>query len=142
MYLSLRRLIFAGTFAATACLLAAPAFAQHHARLSADLADHLNAGSQNIDVIVHGDGAAVAALARRYNLRVKKSLKEGAVLTVNAGQLDALRRDDTQDHLSGDIRIRSSADITAQAIGADQVWSGSDEVRPLTGSGVTVAVID
>ena len=29
--------------------------AQHRARLSADLADHLAAGSQSIDVIVHGD---------------------------------------------------------------------------------------
>src|SRR2546422_5168000 len=142
MSLSLRRRVFAGAFAASTCLMAAPAFAQHHARLSADLADHLNAGSQSIDVIVHGDGASVAALARRYNIRVKKSLKEGAVLTVNAGQLDALRRDDTQDHLSGDIKIRSIADVTAEAIGADQVWAGSDDVAPLTGSGVAVAVID
>jgi len=93
--------------------MAAPALAQHHARLSADLADHLSAGSQSIDVIVHGDEASVAAVARRYNVRVKKALKEGAVLTVNAGQLDALRRDDTQDHLSGDMKIRSIADVTA-----------------------------
>ena len=139
---SLRGRVFAGV--AAACLVAAPALAQHHARLSADLADHLNAGSQHIDVIVHGDGASVAALARRYNIRIKKSLKEGAVLTVNAGQLDALRRDDTQDHISGDILIRSSADVTAQSIGADQVWAGSDDldIPALDGSGVTVAVID
>jgi len=122
--------------------MATPALAQHRARLSEDLADHLNAGSQTIDVIVHGDDVAVAALARRYNIRVKKSLKEGAVLTVNAGQLDALRSDDTQDHISGDIRIRSSADVNTEAIGADQVWQGSDEVGPLTGDGVSVAVID
>jgi len=122
--------------------MAAPALAQHHARLSADLADHLSAGSQSIDVIVHGDEASVAAVARRYNVRVKKALKEGAVLTVNAGQLDALRRDDTQDHLSGDMKIRSIADVTAEAIGADQVWAGSDDLPSLTGSGVAVAVID
>ena len=35
--------------------------AQHRARLSADLADHLAAGSQSIDVIVHGDQATVDA---------------------------------------------------------------------------------
>src|SRR5262245_58935932 len=133
---------FAGLVAVGAWLFAAPAFAQHHARLSADLADHLDAGSQNINVIVHGDAASVAALARRYNIRIKKSLKEGAVLTVNAGQLDALRRDDTQDHISGDMPIRSSGDVTAEAIGADQVWAGSDDLPPLTGDGVTVAVID
>src|SRR5437660_946332 len=36
-----------------------PAEAAHRARLSADLADHLAAGSQTIDVIVHGDKATV-----------------------------------------------------------------------------------
>jgi serine protease AprX len=123
-------------------LTATPALAQHQARLSEDVADHLNAGSQSIDVIVHGDAASVAALARRYNIRIKKSLKEGAVLNVNAGQLDALRRDETQDHISGDMKIRSSADVTTEAIGADQVWRGSDEVGPLSGEGVSVAVID
>jgi len=140
MKLSLRLSTVALALAGT--LMAAPAQAEHHARLSADLADHLSAGSQLIDVIVHGDAASVSALARRYNLSVKKSLKEGAVLRVNAGQLDALRRDETQDHLSGDIRIRSIADVTTEAIGADQVWTGSDDVPSLTGDGVAVAVID
>ena len=49
--------------AAAGILMAAPAHAEHHARLSADLADHLGAGSQTIDVIVHGDAASVSALA-------------------------------------------------------------------------------
>ena len=54
-------------------LTAAPAAAQRHrARLSADLADHLAAGSQAIDVIVHGDAASIDALARQYNLVVKR----------------------------------------------------------------------
>src|SRR3954462_13520371 len=109
--LSLRHGRWAAGLAVAATLTATPALAQHRARLSEDLADHLNAGSQSIDVIVHGEGTSVAALARRYNLRVKKALKEGAVLTVNPGQLDTLRADGTQDHLSGDIKIRSSADV-------------------------------
>ena len=120
-----------------------PASAAHQARLSADLADHLAAGSQAIDVIVHGDRATVQTLATRYNVRVKKFLKDGAVLQVTAGQLDALRQDDTVDHLSGDIRIKSSlADVTAESIGADQVWSGSKDMPSLSGKGITVAVID
>jgi len=36
-----------------------------------------------------------------------------------------LRRDDTQDHLSGDIKIRSIADVTAEAI------------APISGAGST-----
>jgi serine protease AprX len=122
--------------------LAPPAAAAHRARLSADLADHLSAGSQVIDVIVHGTRADVDALALRYNLRVKRYLKSGGVLRVNAGQLAALQEDEGVDHLSSDIPIRSSANITAEAIGADQVWAGADGLAPLSGAGVGVAVID
>jgi len=56
-------------------------------------------------------------------------MKEGAVLDVNAGQLAVLREDDAVDHLSGDIRIKSSVDAAAiEAIGVDQVWAGSGDV--------------
>ncbi|MEO8257375.1 MAG: S8 family serine peptidase [Acidobacteriota bacterium] len=114
----------------------------HSARLSADLADHLAAGSQSIDVIVHGDRAAVDALASRYNLLVARRLRSGGVLRVNAGQLDALRRDPDVDHLSGDIPLRPVMAITNAAIGADRLWTGSGGTPALTGRGVTVAVID
>ena len=101
--------------AALACWAAAvPARAEHRARLSAELSDHLAAGSQSIDVIVHGDRATVDALAKRYNVEVKRYLRSGAVLQVNAGQLAAIRQDETIDHLSGDTRIRSIADVTAE----------------------------
>ncbi len=127
----------------SACFLAAaPASAAHRARLSADLADHLAAGSQTIDVIIHADRATVNMLAARYNLVVKRYLKSGGVFQVNAGQLAALQQDDAVDHLSGDVRIQSSVDVTAESIGADQVWAGSADVPALSGSGVTVAVID
>jgi serine protease AprX len=124
-------------------LLAAstPAWAEHRARLSGDLADHLAVGSQAIDVIVHGDQATVDALAARYNIVVKRRLKSGAVLRVNAGQLDALSRDEDVDHLSGDVKIRPS-DVTTQSIGADQLWEGLEDLPRLTGEGITVAVID
>ena len=124
---------------------AAPADAQpraHRARLSADLADHLAAGSQTINVIVHGDKATVDALATRYNLTVGRHLRSGGVLRVTAGQLAALQADDTVDHLSGDIRLRSTADVTAESIGADQVWAGVGDLPALSGAGVGVAVID
>jgi len=121
---------------------AAPGFAEHRARLSADLADHLATGSPSIDVIVDGDGPMVDAIAARYNLVVKRRMKHGAVLRVNAGQLDALQRDADVDHLSGDVAIRSSMAVTNVSIGADQVWAGDGSRRSLTGKGVTVAVVD
>ena len=127
------RRMMAGVACVVAVLVAAPAGAAHRARLSADLADHLAAGSQSMQVILHGTSAEIAALVSRYNLTVKKTLTSGAVVTVNAGQLDALQQDPAVDHLSGDIRIRSAADAAAEAIGADQVWAGIDGSRPLSG---------
>jgi serine protease AprX len=129
-------------FACVSLLAPAVAEAAHSARLSADLADHLSVGSQSIRVIVHGTRAEVEALAARYNLQVAKYLQSGAVFLVNAGQLEAMRQDDTQDHLSGDIQIRSSVDAAAvESIGVDQVWARSEKGRG-QGKGISVAVID
>ena len=83
-----------------------PAEAQRRARLSQDLADHLAAGSQTIDVIVHGDAQTIATIAAKYNLRVKKSMRSGAVIRMNASQLEVVQKDDAVDHLSGDVRIQ------------------------------------
>ena len=109
--------------AAIVLLTALPAAAQHRARLSADLADSLPAGSPSIDVIVHGDKASVDAAAQRHGLKVKKYLKSGAVLHVTAGQLAELQQDDAYDHLSSDIPIHSS-DVTTETIEANEVWAG------------------
>src|SRR5262245_19476321 len=131
--------------AAAGLLLAAPrpAAAAHSERMRADLSDHLAVGSQTIDLIVHGDAAEIDALGTRYNVRVKKQLKGAAVLQLTAGQLDALSRDEAVDHLSGDLRIQSSTiEVTAESIGADQVWEGANGLPRLTGKGVTVALID
>ena len=122
---------------------ATPAQAQHRARLSADLNDHLTSGSQQVEVIV--DGAATAdRLAAKYNLKVKRRLKSGGVLSVNAGQLAALQNDAEIEHISGNHRYHTSAvvDPIDVGIGADQVWAGVGALPKLTGKGVTVAVID
>ncbi|MFN7917289.1 MAG: S8 family serine peptidase [Vicinamibacterales bacterium] len=117
------------------------AAAPHRARLGQDLEERLAKGSQSIDVIVHGTQAEVAALARRYNVRVRRSLKGGAVLGVNAGQLDAMAQDPGVDHLASDAPVHTSSIIT-EGIGADQVWAGTQTMRGVTGRGVGVAVID
>jgi serine protease AprX len=115
----------------------------HRARLSADLADHLARGSQNIEVLAHGTRASCDTLARTYGIVVLKYLSnEGCVFRLTAGQLAALRQDDSQDHISGNTRIQGSDEVTAEAIGADQVWAGYGEMPALDGSGITIAVID
>src|SRR6266849_2961045 len=138
--LKLRGASFATGLVFLLAIAAAPAFAAgHRARMSADLNDQLAAASSSIDVIVHGTRAEVDALAQRYNVRVKRYMKSGVVFRVTAGQLAALQQDETQDHLSADVPIHSIADVTAQTIGADQVWAGSERLPPLSGQGVGVA---
>jgi serine protease AprX len=145
-----RRLPLTLTAFFAACVCTATAFAAegtltpgHNARLSADLQDHLDHNSQNIEAIAHGDRATCDALARTYGAVVKKYLTvDGCVLQLTAGQLAALRQDDTQDHISGNLRIKSTDDVTAETIGADQVWAGSTQLPGYDGRGVTVAVID
>jgi len=57
--------------------------ATHQARLSGDLAQRLASGSNDISsVIVSGTPDQIAVLAARYGARVKKTLREGAVLDV------------------------------------------------------------
>ena len=122
-----------------------PASAQRRARISEDLADHLANGSQAIDVIVHGSAQEVTALAQKFNLPIKKRLRSGGVVRMNASQLAAVQGDESVDHLSGDIRIQSQAivgDVNAVAIGADQLWNGANGIMPLSGRGIAVAVID
>ena len=116
----------AATVLAVLILLAVaiqPAGAQRRARISQDLADHLAAGSQAIDVIVEGAPEKVAALARKYNLPIRKAMRSGAVLRMNASQLAVVQNDEGLDHLSGDARIQSQSigDVNAESIGADRV---------------------
>ena len=122
------RCSFVACVVSALALAATPAFAER-ARLSADLVGHVNAGSQNIGVIVHGDKADVDALAARYNLRVKRYLRSGGVLSVTAGQLAAMRDGEQDGHFSGDSRIFAHAlateNVTAETIGADLVWSSA-----------------
>ena len=131
-------------FAALALLASVPVEAQRRARLSGDLADHLAAGSPRIEVLVD-DAATADRLAVRYNLRVKRRLRRGAVVEVSSDQLATLQKDSGVDHLSGNARYRSSAldvDPVDEGIGADQVWAGAGSLDKLTGHGITVAVVD
>jgi serine protease AprX len=137
----IRRTTFASLTLALA-ILATPALAQHRARLGADLEAQLASGDTDISVIVHGSRAEVDALATEYGVRVARYLKSGAVLKVNAGQLDALRGSTALDHLSSDAIVQSNADVTRETIGAIQVWAGTASNNPLNGRGVGVAVID
>ena len=115
-----RRSAVALTLASTFWLAAPAAAAGHRARMGTDLEHQLSAGAQTIDVIVHGTAADVDQLARRYNLSVKHLLKDGAVLRVTAGQLDALSQDSAVDHLAA-RDARSLARLLLEARTLDEI---------------------
>src|SRR5262245_57989180 len=133
-------------FAAVA-VLATPVdtFAQSggRARLSRDIADRL---AKRIEaattVIISAGDTAIDQLAARYGARLKKRLTGGAVLEVTGGQLDALSQDPDVAHIASDAKVFRQMAETTEATGADQVWSGLQGLRGLTGNGVGVAVID
>jgi hypothetical protein len=116
----------------------------HRARLSRDLAERLAQGrDEPTSVIVCGSRHKVEALAARYGARLKKLLRDCAVLEVTGGQLDALSQDADVEHLSGDVPVHRMMSVTTAAVGADQVWAGqAGEPQGLTGRGIGVAVID
>src|SRR5262245_64458191 len=88
----LRPAVHVVLFAAVWLAASVPVEAQRRARLSGDLADHLAAGSARIEVLVD-DAAAADRLATRYNLRIKRRLRRGAVIEVTSDQLATLQND-------------------------------------------------
>ncbi|MCA1558754.1 MAG: S8 family peptidase [Acidobacteria bacterium] len=133
-------LAFLGALALSVPAQAGP----HRARLSGDLAERLAQGrDEPTSVIVSGSRHEIEALAARHGARLKKLLRDGAVLEVTGGQLDALSQDADVDHLSGDVPVHRMMSVTTAAVGADQVWIGqAGEPKGLTGHGIGVAVID
>ena len=122
----------------------AEAAGSHRATLSKDLAERLAAGDQSAArVIVTGTPQQIQILAQRYGAQIKKQLRNGAVLEVSGGQLDALSQDDDVSHISSDAPVRRMMAVTGTAIGADQLWASAfTGTRGYTGRGVGVAVID
>jgi subtilisin family serine protease len=120
------------------------ASAQHRARLSKDLSDQLAAPTQQtVNVIVEGAPADIQALAARHGAQVKRFLTSGgAVLTATPGQVDAISQDADVGHLSGDVLVYGSMDVTDAATGAALVWAGIGKIPGVTGKNITVAVVD
>ena len=111
-------------------------------RLSKDLREGLDAGRGSFDVIVQADRASIDSAVARYGVRVKRTLKTGAVIEASREALEAMSADGALGHLAGDTLVRSMMAVTNDAIGADQAWAGALGVAAATGRGVGVAVID
>src|SRR4030095_4051648 len=93
--------------------------------------------------IVSGTDEQLQVLATRYGARIKRKLQNAAVLEVSGGHLEGLSQDIDVAAISGDIPVRAMATVSAEAIGADQVWTGvAQDAKGYTGRGIGVAIID
>ena len=95
------------------------------ARLSQDLVERLASGRTDATrVIISGDAARIQAIAQRHGGRIKKHLRGAAVVEFAGDRLHEVSQDADVDHLSGDVPVRRLMSVTAETIGADQLWRG------------------
>src|SRR5207237_3498593 len=126
-----------------------PARAAHRAHLSLDLLARESARTADRGrVILHTNGADVAAVAARHHLEILNVLEDGAVVSASAGELSALAGDDDVSTLSGDLPVRTWMSVSNASTAADQTRTGSPGllgiggIPGVTGQGIGVAVID
>src|SRR3970040_134354 len=67
--------------------------APQRGRLSKDLRAGYDAGRATFDVIVQADRGAIDEAVARYGVRIKKSLKTGAVVEASREALEAMSQD-------------------------------------------------
>ena len=122
---------------------------ERRAHLSADLTRHqARRTTARERVIVHGTARDLDLLASRHRLHVVKRMRGAAVVLANSAELSDLSRDGAVDHLSGDLRVRSSTLISDASTAADQTRAGNAllvgllGIPGVDGQGIGVAILD
>jgi len=130
--------------AAGVLLQALPAAAQHGARVSGSLQDHLNKKDvEFLRVIVQGPQSEVTRLAQTYGLTIIKPLTSGAVLGGSPDQVSRLSGDSNLASLVEDYILSSTMIVTTASTGASQMWPRKGSAYGgITGNQVGVALID
>jgi subtilisin family serine protease len=137
---------FAAVIGLVAMALPAGAYAQQHrARMSREVADHVNLRhSGTIDVLVALPQSVLNRLSQQYGVKVKQIIENtGAVVSGSAQQLDQMANDAQVDDIAIDGRVFGRMAVTTQATGANQVWAKDDKpYGGITGQNINVAIID
>jgi serine protease AprX len=118
--------------------------------LSRDLIDFLSGQSEgSVRVIAVGNPNRARLAGRRVGARERRTLVQGVALEVSREQLRRLMDEGDVQHLSLDLPVVTTMEVTNPSIGADQVWAGwggavlgLGSYRGVTGQGVGVAVVD
>ncbi len=134
------RALFRAFFLAVSAGLISGALADLAEAQAPDLDSMIPRGS--VQVIVSGPPEQIQILADRYGAQVTRELRQGGALTISSDQLEALSKDSAVAHVSTDAIVESTMAVSAESIGADQVWDGLDSAGSITGAGIGVAVLD
>src|SRR3954463_6677581 len=120
------------------------------AHLSDDLLGHVGRHTAaRTRVIVHGDPAAMSRLAAKHHVAILRTLDDGAVISANSAELEAIAGDSAVDHLSGDPLVKVGMSVSNLATAADQVRAGVaggllgiGAIPGVNGQGIGVAIVD
>ena len=123
----------------------ATASAQHHARVSNDIAERLRDGDGSTTrVIITGSRARVEAVAPAMGCKSENGCRTVRRLTSRRVSWPGLPRTPTSTSCPATSLVQAHMAVTNVAIGADQVhkdgWATG--MKALTGNGVGVALID
>jgi serine protease AprX len=149
-YMSIKHTAIVLALVATSALGIRGAGDEKRAHLSDDLLGHVaRRTAARTRVIVHGDPAALAALATRHHVQILRTLTGGAVISANSAEVDEIAGDAAYDRLSGDAFVKVGMSVSKQATAADQVQAGVaggllgiGAIPGVTGQGIGVAIVD
>lgn len=139
-----RVLVFCALLVSLVALQPSRPLAQRGPSLSDDLAAP-GAKTDRVRVIVQGDERALGGLRGRLRGLLRRELPGAVALEITREELDRLKRDSSIAHISGDLPVAATTNLTNYITAATDVWQG--EIGLLgtpgyDGSGVTVAVLD
>lgn len=116
--------------------------------ISADLRAHRAQGDR-IRVIVQGEMSALGSLRGRMGALLRRDLGEALALELTQEQFEALSKDPSVSHISGDLPVTTDMALTNKITKVTEVWAGTPGgllglggTPGYNGSGVGVAILD
>jgi serine protease AprX len=123
--------------------------AEMHGQRFPSLSDDLaNLRGDRVRVIVQGDEPALSSVRRRHARGHRRDVAGGVALELTKAEFEALKRDSSLAHISGDLPVTANMAVTNKVTLAEKVWQGTSGLLGLlgtpgyNGSGINVAVID
>jgi serine protease AprX len=101
-----------------------------------------------VRVIVQGDDRALDSVRRRHARGHRRNLAGSVALELTKAEFEALKRDSSVAHISGDLPVSANMGITNKVTTADKVWQGTSGLLGLlatagyNGTGIGVAILD